>query len=168
MSSYLRSLIASIADESAEVMTELSRALRGIDTTTPNVARIYDFLLGGKDSFAADRPVALESVHHARQLGISAVFQEFSLIPTLTVEENLFLGAEITSRGLLSKHEMHRRAQAILDRVYRGLGRRRRAARQGEEVVSVACTCKIEHPGRPDDEAGCGAYWNVVLHHDEA
>jgi O-methyltransferase involved in polyketide biosynthesis len=27
----------------------------GIDTSTPNVARIYDFLLGGKDNFAADR-----------------------------------------------------------------------------------------------------------------
>lgn len=39
-------------------MTELSRALRGIDTTTPNVARIYDFLLGGKDNFAADRRAA--------------------------------------------------------------------------------------------------------------
>ncbi len=25
----------------------------GIDTTTPNVARIYDYLLGGKDNFAA-------------------------------------------------------------------------------------------------------------------
>jgi hypothetical protein len=31
---------------------------RGIDTTIPNVARIYDFLLGGKDNFAADRSAA--------------------------------------------------------------------------------------------------------------
>jgi SAM-dependent methyltransferase len=30
----------------------------GIDTTTPNVARIYDYLLGGKDNFAADRAAA--------------------------------------------------------------------------------------------------------------
>jgi S-adenosyl methyltransferase len=27
----------------------------GVDTATPNVARIYDYLLGGKDNFAADR-----------------------------------------------------------------------------------------------------------------
>jgi S-adenosyl methyltransferase len=33
-------------------------APRGIDTTIPNVARIYDFLLGGKDNFAADRAAA--------------------------------------------------------------------------------------------------------------
>jgi hypothetical protein len=30
----------------------------GIDTSTPNVARIYDYLLGGKDNFAADRAAA--------------------------------------------------------------------------------------------------------------
>jgi len=31
---------------------------RGLDMTIPNVARIYDFLLGGKDNFAADRKAA--------------------------------------------------------------------------------------------------------------
>ena len=39
-------------------MTERDLAVGGIDTTTPNVARIYDYLLGGKDNFAADREAA--------------------------------------------------------------------------------------------------------------
>jgi S-adenosyl methyltransferase len=30
----------------------------GIDTTVANVARIYDYLLGGKDNFEADRAAA--------------------------------------------------------------------------------------------------------------
>ena len=30
-------------------------AVQGLDVTVPNVARIYDWLLGGKDNFAADR-----------------------------------------------------------------------------------------------------------------
>jgi hypothetical protein len=34
------------------------RAPRGVDVTTPNVARIYDYWLGGKDNFAADREAA--------------------------------------------------------------------------------------------------------------
>jgi ribose transport system ATP-binding protein len=63
------------------------------------------------------RAVELESVHEARLLGISAVFQEFSLVPQLTVEENLFLGAEITSHGLLNKRALRRRAQEILGRL---------------------------------------------------
>jgi S-adenosyl methyltransferase len=33
-------------------MTERGLAARGIDTTTPNVARIYDYLLGGKDNIS--------------------------------------------------------------------------------------------------------------------
>jgi S-adenosyl methyltransferase len=39
-------------------LTERDLAAGGIDTTTPNVARIYDYLLGGKDNFAADREAA--------------------------------------------------------------------------------------------------------------
>ncbi len=33
-----------------------------IDTTTPNVARIYDYLLGGRDNFAADRAAAQQLI----------------------------------------------------------------------------------------------------------
>jgi ribose transport system ATP-binding protein len=59
--------------------------------------------------------VTLESVHHARTLGISAVFQEFSLVPTLTVEENMFLGAEHTRHGLLDKAAIRRQVREVLD-----------------------------------------------------
>ena len=37
----------------------------------------------------------------ARMMGISPVFQEFSLVPELTVEQNLFLGRELTRGGFL-------------------------------------------------------------------
>ena len=30
----------------------------GIDIARPNIARVYDYLLGGKDNFAADRELA--------------------------------------------------------------------------------------------------------------
>jgi hypothetical protein len=36
-----------------------------VDLKTPNVARMYDYLLGGKDNFAADRAAVLEVVRHA-------------------------------------------------------------------------------------------------------
>lgn len=63
------------------------------------------------------QPIDFGSVHQARQVGISAVFQEFSLVPQLTVEENLFLGAEITENLLLDKRAMHAKAREILDRL---------------------------------------------------
>lgn len=52
------------------------QALHGIDSSTPNVARIYDYMLGGKDNFPVDRdaaqqilaafPEAREGVRHNR------------------------------------------------------------------------------------------------------
>ncbi len=39
-------------------MTELERAPAGVDPTVPSVARMYDYLLDGKDNFAADREAA--------------------------------------------------------------------------------------------------------------
>jgi hypothetical protein len=43
-------------------MTGQKRVPGGIDTATPNVARIYDYLLGGKDNFAADRQAARQLI----------------------------------------------------------------------------------------------------------
>jgi ribose transport system ATP-binding protein len=63
------------------------------------------------------RLIELSSVHQARQLGISAVFQEFSLVPQLTVEENLFLGAEAIAGGMLDKRRMRARAREVLERL---------------------------------------------------
>jgi hypothetical protein len=43
-------------------MTTQNQAPGGIDTTRPNVARIYDYLLGGKDDFAVDREAARQLI----------------------------------------------------------------------------------------------------------
>jgi O-methyltransferase involved in polyketide biosynthesis len=40
-----------VADAAAEVPA-------GVDTSTPSIARVYDYFLGGKDNFACDREVA--------------------------------------------------------------------------------------------------------------
>jgi ribose transport system ATP-binding protein len=87
------------------------------------------------------RPVELQGVHHARTLGISAVFQEFSLVPTLTIEENLFLGAELTNRGFLDKSELHRRASDILRQLGFPLRPRQRVqdlTRAEQQMVEIA------------------------------
>ena len=60
--------------------------------------------------------VELGSVRQARELGVSAVFQEFSLIPQMTVAENMFLGAEPTTMGgLLQPKEQRSKAEEILN-----------------------------------------------------
>ena len=34
---------------------------------------------------------------------------------------------------------------------------------RGAVGIPMYCTCTTEHPGRPVNEKGCGAYWNVNL-----
>ncbi len=52
--------------------------------------------------------------HKARLMGISPVFQEFSLVPDLTVEENLFLGRERRRWGFLKAGAMRKRAAEVV------------------------------------------------------
>ncbi|MHC1772995.1 MAG: sugar ABC transporter ATP-binding protein [Flexilinea sp.] len=51
----------------------------------------------------------------ATALGIASVFQELSLVPDLTVAENIFLGCELMKNGHINFKEMRIRAQEILD-----------------------------------------------------
>lgn len=51
----------------------------------------------------------------AKKLGISMIPQEFNLIDTLTVFENIFLGSEICKRFLLNKQEMRQKTTKLLN-----------------------------------------------------
>ncbi len=64
-----------------------------------------------------DNIVRFKSVYDARQKGISAVFQEFSLVDTLTVAQNLFLGEEPLTGRFLDNITLHTEAQAQLDKM---------------------------------------------------
>lgn len=46
-------------------------------------------------------------------LGISVIYQEFSLIPYLTVAENIFYGREIQKYGIRNIKEMNQRAEEL-------------------------------------------------------
>lgn len=55
---------------------------------------------------------------HARKLGIRAVLQDFSLVPSMTVAANIFLGREIIGRwGLVDRRRMTALASERLARV---------------------------------------------------
>ena len=83
------------------------------------------------------------SVADARRQGISAVFQEFSLAPHLTVEQNLCLGEERLHQrfGLLQLSAMSRHAKALLQRLNFEIDPRRIVAtlsRAEQQMVEIA------------------------------
>ncbi|MEX2408434.1 MAG: sugar ABC transporter ATP-binding protein, partial [Rhodovibrionaceae bacterium] len=57
--------------------------------------------------------VSFQSVADARRYGISAVFQEFSLVPTMSVAENIFLGDEPKRGPFKDRAAMQRRAREL-------------------------------------------------------
>ncbi|MGM0562538.1 MAG: sugar ABC transporter ATP-binding protein [Pseudomonadota bacterium] len=61
--------------------------------------------------------VNFQSVADAREKGISAVFQEFSLVPTMSVAENIFLGDEPKRRGFTDKSGMIHRARELFEQL---------------------------------------------------
>ncbi|HEX5435830.1 MAG TPA: sugar ABC transporter ATP-binding protein [Gemmatimonadaceae bacterium] len=63
------------------------------------------------------REVRFASPHDAHALGIRMIHQELSLVPELSVAENIFLGAEPARRGMVDRARQRREARAVLDRL---------------------------------------------------
>ena len=67
------------------------------------------------DIFINGKIVPVHSIHDAGRNGIAMIFQELSLIQTMTVAENIFLGEEVTKNGLRDTRYMNNRAKEVLD-----------------------------------------------------
>ena len=66
------------------------------------------------DIYIDGSKVKMNSYSDAVSHGISLIFQELSLIPTLTVAENIFLNREILEGPFLDKKSMERKAHELL------------------------------------------------------
>jgi len=92
------------------------------------------------------KSVHLHSVQDARAKGISAMFQEFSLAPDLTVEENILLGAEPLIGPFINRMRMRIKVREALERYGFGIGanvvvaRLSRAERQMVEMTKALLT----------------------------
>lgn len=71
-----------------------------------------------KDSgevYVEDSVVQIHSTHDAKNNGIAMIFQELSLVQTMTVAENIFLGEEITKHGFCDTAFMNQKAKQVLN-----------------------------------------------------
>lgn len=102
-----------LAVESGDVMallgangsgkSTLSKILTGV--VSPNSGRV---LLDGQ-------PVQFSAPSEARKAGISAVYQELSLVPDLTIAENIWLAHEPRRALFIDRAAMRDRTRALLD-----------------------------------------------------
>ncbi|WP_322101764.1 sugar ABC transporter ATP-binding protein [Paraburkholderia sp. J41] len=86
-------------------------------------------------------PYSPGSPSEAVTAGVSTIYQEFNLIPGLSVAENIFLGRERITRGLLDSASMRKEAQALLVRIGAPIDVRRRVSTLSvaeQQLVEIA------------------------------
>lgn len=93
----------------------------------------------GGQIFMEQREVEISSAKEAAQLGIAVIFQELSLIPTLTVYQNVMLGKEISSFGFVKNKKERKKIQQLID--YYGFSLK---AEDVVETLSVAKRQMVE------------------------
>jgi ribose transport system ATP-binding protein len=61
--------------------------------------------------------VNITNPHIGRKLGIAVIYQEFALVPDLTVAENIFLDRLSAGTGLINRRVLHRNAAELIRRI---------------------------------------------------
>ena len=89
-------------------------SVRGIDTTAPNPARVYDYLLGGKDNFEVDRATAEAGIGAFPQIVLSARANRVFLgrVVRFLAESGIRQFLDIGT-GLPSMNNVHEVAQSV-------------------------------------------------------
>jgi ribose transport system ATP-binding protein len=122
-----RGEVHALAGENGAGKSTLMKILQGVHPVTSG------------EIYVAGERVQIADTHDAESAGIGMVFQEFSLVPSLTVAQNVFLNQERMGRlGLISDREAERAAAEIF----------------ADMGVSVDPRSRVENLGT--------AYWQLV------
>ena len=95
--------VHAVVGENGAGKSTLAKIIAGFHE--PDVGRL--FVEGDEVRFCSPRD--------ALDAGIAMVYQEFTLLPHLSVTENIWIGHEPASRGVLKDAEMSERARELLD-----------------------------------------------------
>lgn len=93
----------------------------------------------GEITFEGKTYTSLDPVLSGK-LGIAAVYQEFSLVPYLSIAENIFYGREPTRGGILDLKLIHRRAQELFNSMEINIDVRKRVCDIGvayKQIVEI-------------------------------
>ena len=99
--------IHAICGENGAGKSTLMKVLSGI---YPHGSYTGDIVFDG-------RPGDFKDIRSSERRGIGIIHQELALVPVLSIAENIFLGNEHASAGVISWHETTTHAQRLLERV---------------------------------------------------
>ena len=93
-----------------------------------------------------------------QEVGVVTIYQEFNLLPAMSVAENMYLGREPLRNGLIDWGRMFKDAQAIIDGLGLELGHGRWCARSASPSSKWSRSPRLtmnqaHHHGRADGGA---------------
>ena len=103
--SLRRGTVAALIGENGAGKSTLVKILAGIAQPTTGAL------------FLDRAEVRFRSVREADAHGIGIIHQELNLCPNLSIAENIFLGREISAKGVLDKREQERQTRLLLERL---------------------------------------------------
>lgn len=90
--------------------------------------------------------VQISNVIEAQKLGIAFIHQEIALVPYLSVAENIFLGRERMTMGMVDRRKMYREARQWLDMVGLDVNPATLVSRLSiakQQMVEIAKACSL-------------------------
>jgi ribose transport system ATP-binding protein len=105
----------SLSIRTGEILGLIGENGAGKSTLMKIVSGVYPADQG--QVYLRGRPVQIQNPHHAQQLGLSIIYQEFNLMPNLTVMENIFVGREPGRFSFVDRRRLQQQAQELLDRL---------------------------------------------------
>lgn len=89
----------------------------GKSTLMKVLSGVYPHGTYSGDILFQNKVCAFKDIKQSEELGIVIIHQELALVPELSIAENLFLGNEITSRGVINWNKTTNRAKELLNKV---------------------------------------------------
>ncbi|HWN11341.1 MAG TPA: ATP-binding cassette domain-containing protein [Pyrinomonadaceae bacterium] len=113
----------------------------GKSTLIKILAGVYPFPEYGGEILVDGTAKRFTGIRDAEKLGIAVIYQELSLVKEMTVGENIFLGREPRTFGVIRWEELYRRAHRLLDDLHLSIDPRTPVRNLGigqQQLVEIA------------------------------
>ena len=89
----------------------------GKSTLMKVLSGVYPYGSYDGEIILSGKPVQFKNIKESESAGIVIIHQELTMIPELSITENIFMGNEIVKHGLIDWNEARRRTSELLEKV---------------------------------------------------
>ena len=107
----------SFAIEHGEIHAVCGENGAGKSTLIKILSGVYSYGNYEGHFFIDGNEIHFKNIHDAEAAGVVVIHQELSLVKSMSVAENIFLGKEISQLGIIQQHKIHSASKKILEQI---------------------------------------------------